>query len=431
MKKFIIIGWCGGMGGGHIYTRNQCVVAKKLGWTPIVIHFSAKDTVISDLKQFDNNRIRELRFPPSYYSKKEQKRIINKLLNIIKPQQNDLFFVESNDTCVSYWGELLANRLKCKHFSFLLEFYFQNKEDNFDFLEFKLRRKELAGIMENSLPNLFQSRLILSEDENKWINAFCTNSVESIPIPFELDTSSYDYVIGNIGRSSKPYVQWLGEDISAFAENHPDKRFLVILVGGEKDSPAERRIVGSLEKCGNVDVFSTGFLFPIPMDLLKKLDVVTATSGCIRAAQEANIITIAYKDNEREPYGVCGYDLKEVTLPEHPINARSLSEYLEIILFGDFCSTYQYSKYLSYVSDEDRWKQLEEDTEYMLLPTETNYYDTSTVLPKSKMLRFFVETLGHVYPFHNIMEIIEKSGVMITFHNIMFKIRGSTKVLPG
>ena len=430
MKKYIIIGWCGGMGGGHIYTRNQCVIAKKLGWTPVVIHFSAKETVISDLKQFDRNRIRELRFPPSYYSKKEQNIILNKLLSIVNPQQNDQFFVESNDTCVSYWGEILAKRLKCKHFSFLLEFYFRNKEDNLDYLVFKLKRKELAGIMQHSLPSLFKSRYLLPEDENKWINAFCTNSVENIPIPFDLDTSRYDYIIGNIGRSTKPYVQWIGEDVSIFANKHPDKRFLLLLVGGEKDSPAERKILDSLERCNNVDVYSTGFLFPIPMDLLKKIDVVTATSGCIRAAQEANILTIAYKDNERNPYGVCGCDLKEVTLPDYPIKALSLCEYLEGILFGDFCTQYPYTKYLDYVSDEKRWQQLEEDTKYMLLPSETNYYDTTRVFPKQIVLRFFIKTIGHIYPLHRFMEIVEKTGIMIKINKCMQSLR-NTQVLPG
>ena len=431
MKKFIILGWCGGMGGGHIYTRNQCVVARKLEWTPIVIHFSPKDPVIPDLEIFGNNRVRELRFPPCYYTSKEQKIILKRLKEIVNPQPGDSFFIESNDTCVAYWGELLAKELSCKNFSFLLEFFFRNKEDNLDFLEFKLKRKELAGIMENSLPDLFRTRFQLTREENKRINAFCTNSVEDIPIPFVFDTTGYDFVIGNIGRSTKPYVQWIGEDIAEFALKHPEKKILVVLVGGEPDSSAERKIESSLEKCDNVKVFSTGFLFPIPLGLLKKINVVTATSGCIRAAQEAQIITIAYKDNERNPYGVCGYDLKEVALPEQPINARRLDEYLEEIFFGDFLKKYQYSTYLTYVSDEERWRDLEADTMYMLTPTEEGYYNASKVYPKSKILKLWVRTIGNIYPLHYFMEFLERTGIVVKMHNMVCRIRGNSQKLPG
>lgn len=411
MKKYIILGWCGGMGGGNIYTRNQCIIARKLGWNPIVFHFSKKPTFIPDLKQFDENRILEMQFPPCYYTKKERKQIIHRFLNVIDPQKDDEFFVESNGVRYSYWGELIAKELQCKHFVFLAEFFFAWNDDYYDFFSFKYKRKELVGIGKLSLPSLFgDKKVVLSSVENRQsMNAFCTNSVEDIQFNSEYDFSRYDIVISNIGRSTKPYVQWVSEELVEFCKRHNDKRILFVIVGGEKGTSEDNNIKETLKECDNIDVYSTGFLFPISLQLLKHIDVAIATSGCIRIAQEANLVTIVYKDNERKPYGVYGYDLKEYPLPDKPLVKYNLCDLLDEILFCGFCDKYSFEPIFKPVSVADGFAQLEKDTQYMLAPNERGYYDTSRVYPTIFWRSFYIKTLGHFIPFHRIIKLLNRS----------------------
>ena len=406
MKKYIILGWCGGMGGGNIYTRNQCIIARKLGWVPIVFHFSKKTAFISDLKPFDRNSVLEMMFPPCYYSKNEVKKVLNKFIRIIDPRDNDEFFVESNGVRYSYWGELIAKELRCKHFAFLVEYYFTWNDDYYDFFSFKYKRKELVGIGPSSLSTLFGNRKeVLSSVENRQsMTAFCTNSVEEIDFHSEYDFSSYDLVIGNIGRSTKPYVQYLSEDLVEFGKKHEDKRILFVIVGGEKGTPEDTQIRETLKGCKNIDIYSTGFLFPISLQLLKHIDVAIATSGCIKVAQDAELVTIAYKDNDRMPYGVCGYDLKEYPLPQKPVVNYKLSELLDEIIFGGFCDNYSYEPMIKPISVHEGFSQLEKDTFYMLEPNDLAYYDTTKVFPRSLLRKLYIKTFGKIIPLHRVID---------------------------
>ena len=407
MKKYIILGWCGGMGGGNIYTRNKCIVAQKLGWNPIVIHFSEKPTFIPDLMEYDKNRVLEMKFPPSYYTRDERLQVVNRIMRIVDPQESDVFFVESNGVRYSYWGELISKELCCKHFAFLLEFYFPWDDNYYDFFSFKHKRKELAGISKTSLQSLFGKSYfsLTNNSEKDCLLAFCTNSVEDIP--YSLDCSGYDIVIGNIGRSTKPYVQWASEEIVQFGNNHPDKKILFIIVGGEKGSKEDLHIRALLKGNNNIDYQSTGFLFPIPLQLLQKIDIAIATSGCISVAQYANLKTIAFKDNERRPYGVIGYDIKETPLPSQPVTKYSLSELLDEMIFGDYFSKYDYTPCYPSVDYSDSWLTLERDTLYMLEPTSKDYFDTTKVVPKSFFRRLYIQTIGRWVPFHRVIRLIK------------------------
>lgn len=407
-KKFIIIGWCGGMGGGHIFTRNLCIVVSKLGWDPIVIHSSKKKTEIVELRRFDNNRIIEIGMPPSYYTAKERKKIINDIIQIIDPHNCEEFFVQSNGVRYSYWGELIAARLNCKHFVFLLENYYSLNDDYYDFYKFKLYRGELAAIKKNYLQQLFGQFLTVSENEDKFYKAFCTNSVEDIPYDSSVDFAQYDIVLGNIGRSSKPYVQHLGYELALFAETHRDKRILFLIVGGEQGTVEEAKIKKSLSNKSNIDIYSTGFLFPIPSKLLSHIDVSIASGGCIRISLEAGLITIAYKDNVYVPYGVCGYDLKPGPLPERPEIQYKLSSLLDDILYGDFCERHTFTPYITPANYKASWQLLEENVKEMLEPAEPAYYDSTKVFPRLFFRRLYVKTIGKIIPFHKVIKLLVK-----------------------
>lgn len=413
MKKYIILGWCGGVGGGQIYTRNQCVIAKKIGWVPIVFHSGNEDTVIIELKQFDSNRINEMRFLPSFYSNRERELILDVFLSVIEPSSEDEFFVESNGVRFSYWGELLARKLKCKHFAFLLEFYFPYKDDYHEFFSFKLKRRELAGIGPTSLSSLFGNYQKISLEDSIFIKAYCTNSVEDVEDPIEVDYSQYDFVIGNIGRSTKPYVLNVARDLASYSKTHENKRILFLLVGGNKGTKEESAIRQSLDGCKNVDILFTGFMFPIPKSLLSHIHVATASSGCIRVAFGANLPTVVYKDNEMSPYGILGYDLS-LPLPEKPEKKRTLGELLDDILFNDLCGKYGYKSVPNYSCDSERWIQLEEDTRFMMSNSKhLEYYDTSVVYPKQVMRKLYVRVLGPLIPFHFFVQIRECMSKMI------------------
>lgn len=394
------------MGGGHVYTRNQCIIARQLGWAPIVIHFSKRPTFISELKQFDQNRIYEMKELPAYFTKKERERVISRFMDIIEPNEGEEYFVESNGVRYSYWGELIAERLKCKHFAFLVEAYFDSNDDYTGFFKFKLQRKELASIGDRSLQNLFGNSYKVKNYENKTIRAYCLNSVEDVDSPVDIDYSRYDVVIGNIGRSNKPYVMSLGPELSLFALRHPEKKILFLIVGGIKGSPEEEQIIKQLDDAPNVDLVSTGFLFPIPLNMLKKVDLAIASAGGIKVAQQADLITIAYKDDVNFPYGVIGYDIKALPLSPTPKNNYSLSDLLEQLLFGDYLKRFKYEQILPPLRHEESMRQLANDTEYMMSKTTCEYYDTTSVLPKFFLRKLYIKTIGRFISVNMLLKVI-------------------------
>lgn len=416
MKKYIILGWCGGMGGGNIYTKNKCEAARLAGWEPIVIHFSSREVFLKDLKVYQENRIKEMLNPPCFYTGRQQKRIIDRFVNYVNPLPDDEFFVESNGIRNAYWGELLAKRLNCKHFAFVLEFFFPWHDDNTDFLLFKLNRKELSAISTKNMMEMFDNRKDISYDDIPIMHASCSNSVDEAEDTMGVDYSKYDIIIGNIGRSSKPYVESLGVEILKFAKKHSDKKILFIIIGGEQESLIAKQQSVLFQDAPNLDFVNTGFIFPIPQNILNHLDVAIASGGCIGIGVRNGVKTITYADNDTLPYGVMGYDIKDRNLQMIEHCGLSLFDLLEGVLFESYCEKFEYKQlYDSAPTNEQTMNTLLKDIEYMTSAESKEYYDTTKIYPQKFIYKFYISTMGSVVPMSNIISIVNTLGITKRF----------------
>lgn len=405
MKKYIILGWCGGMGGGHVYTKNKCDAARKAGWNPIVIHSSSKEVKITDLKVFQENAVIEMSLLPCFYSRSQQERIIMRMVDIIQPKTYDELFIESNGTRMAFWAELLARRLQCKHFAFLLEYFFTWHDEHIAFFLYKLKRNELSVIKRDKLKMLFNNRKDICYDDIPIMHPCCSNSVDDSEDTLGIDYSRYDVIIGNIGRNNKPYVESLGPEILKFALRRSEKKILFLMIGGEADAPIAKLQSDLFKDVPNLDYISTGYLYPIPQSVLSHLDLAIGTSGCIGVGVRNGIKTIAYADNDNEPYGLMGYDISERNLERNKHCGISLSDLLEDVLFGSYCDRYKYKDlYGQALSNDKIMDILISDIKYMTSPVSKEYYDTSTILPQQLLRKFYIKTIGRYIPLSHIIK---------------------------
>lgn len=302
------------MGGSQMYTRNKLKFMRECSYKVNLFHSGIKNgsIFIQDLIKYKSNLISQLNYPAYIFSKKTQGKILSKLINDFEFSNN--IIIESHSIATATWGELLATKVKAKHIIFLLSE--KNSIRNlqmFDFLKFKLKRKELAGILEPSLPQLFNGWCEINDNEKYFLNAVCSNVCEDIPYSHLNDIPKSDFIIGSIGRLNKLFlISVINELINYFTKNS-NYTFTVLLIGGEAiGSNVLDNIKFKLRDLPNVKLFVTGFIFPIPNELVLFSDVfISTSSGCL-VSNSLNIPTIPIDYFDHKPIGVYGYTTKNI-----------------------------------------------------------------------------------------------------------------------
>lgn len=346
-KLYIILGFKSGLSGGQIYAYNKTRYMEKQGWDVSVIDYITDEKIyIPYFQKFKDNAIPELELKPGGFGKKKRNKTVDKILSIAGYRDEyDEVIIESNTTFFALWGELAARRIGAKHFAMIIDAFFteEMKKGCMNFFEFKLKRKELAGINKNALPGLFEGYRQLNENEKYYLRAFCTNSVENIEYRKKINREDYDFVIGSVGRIDKPFVSQMTKELSVFCGRHTNKKFLIILAGGSFDKENEKNMAKTLSSISNADVEITGLIYPIPLELLKLMDVNIASSGSATVTVLEGIKTIAVLDTCADPLGVIGYSIKGRPYEDYREYYGKLNELLDEVLFNDYCSKYSYN----------------------------------------------------------------------------------------
>ena len=147
MKYIFLTFSMAGVTGAPSYVNNKVKWLLSNGWNVIVIDHYGRLTlngeiILENLIQFRNNRLLELFFPPSYFTQKQRKNIVDRLCSIIGNDED--YVIETNSTRLALWGELLAKRLHAKHLILLVgeHIHLQN-ERQFEYLNFKFKYLKL------------------------------------------------------------------------------------------------------------------------------------------------------------------------------------------------------------------------------------------------------------------------------------------------
>lgn len=376
MKKYIIFGWACGIAGGQIYTSNKCSSLSKNGYDPYVIYAESGIISLPNILNSKHISIPEISFFPSYYTTSERKEIIDGILAFIDKTEDDDVFIESNDVKYAYWAEIVAERLKCKHFMFCLEGYFDySKHSNREFLLFKLLRKEIAGTRKSSMYDLI-GKPFINESNNRFFAAYSTNSVEDVPPKIQIQWDQYDYVFGYVGRASKPCFKAIYKGIYDFCKKHDELKILLFCIGGKKASETYKQVYAQFSDLINAEVLFSDPIFPIPRDYILHLNLSFGSSGSAIVSARLGVKTIRFLDNSYEPQNIIGYHINGFLEKYHD----NIPQLIEDILFHQLCDNTPYEMPTKCKDQETIESELQRDSMIMMMSDEEQcYYDTSHI----------------------------------------------------
>ncbi len=295
------------VGGAQMYIRNKVLFLKERGYSVYV--FSAakgKDIIFPELKEFNRYFIPELRYNCSEYPKKKVERICKKIQ--LKCGLNGVEEIIVESTCLeeSTWGELLSKKVGAKHIVYTLqETNDISNKGIADFFYFKYRRKELVGIQEKSLKQMFIPYYEI--EDSYYLGAGAGSAEDDVDHPLieKLKTRNYDIVIGSLGRLDKPFVYSGIEGVIRYSYLHIEKRICLLLLGGaEKEylDKIEERVKG----VKNIEVVISGYLYPVPTRLLMLCDAFFATAGSAQVCKRSGVPTVTFDCNDLRAIGVLG-----------------------------------------------------------------------------------------------------------------------------
>lgn len=309
MKYVILTYQMAGFTGAPSYINNKVRWLKERGVDTVVFDnygglFINKEIVLEYLLPYKNNRMLELFFPPSYFTKRQRTRIIERLLMAVGDAEDCV--VESNSPRLALWGELLAERLGAKHLILNVgeQLSIHNNEE-FGFLDFKLNRHELFTIKPQTIINMFKGYRTISDDEAQ--NAFFAASMgvkaEDVPMPELDDLPEAKYIILSFGRY-KPYFENMVKGVVEFSEKHSEDSVNFLIMGDVALPPQTEKM---LESAPNLFVKFIPSKRPVPKAVFDYSDVVIATAGCANLSYKTGAKTISMDVNTCLPLGVMGY----------------------------------------------------------------------------------------------------------------------------
>lgn len=396
MKKYIIITpSIINMGGAQMYVRNKIVYMQEMGWKVDLVSAQKGKVYIPELRQFDCF-IPELAFDYYLFSKSKREKAIDILVNRVLDDDYEEIIIES--TCISEctWAEVLAERCNARHLAYLLqEDNTLTAETDQQFVKFKFDRHELASIADQSAYDMFSSfyPITMQQSVECHLPAYCNNVVEDIHSEWidRINSIKYDYLIGCLSRLDKPFILPAVNDFIRFAESHPDKRMLLVMMGGAPEgSNFENGIRKIVSEVSNVELLVTGYLFPVSTQLLAMFDAFFSSAGSAWVCMRTGIPTVSYDGNDFKPIGVLGRTTNHSLFrdeTELPLNLCSILD--EIVINKNFsreASTHELNK--PDFSSHDQFLQL--------MSNEKKYFSFENINmgASEKKLAFMLRLIG-------------------------------------
>ena len=333
MKKYIIITYdIHPIGGTQKYTSAKAEYLQRNNWDVYVMFEGEKGgrCEIRSLEKYVNHAVFGLETQPEYLSKHIKESIIKKMVSIIGDTCDETI-IESQAGIFALWGELLAKELNAKHICFTCNEVFREPyKENLRFFDFKHKRRELAGIHDDSLVDLFDGYKTVQNTERYVLHAAPEEQVQTVFNEKIESIVKLDWNICYIGRFGKGYINNILHDVAIFASKHLDKNIQFILVGDAIEK--EKYIKNLLKNIKNLVITLTGNLVPIPRALYSKIDVVIAGSGCAFCSAYEGVPVIIADAGNGLANGVFGYDTFNTLYATASNGQTSFVEALENVL---------------------------------------------------------------------------------------------------
>lgn len=331
MKNYIfLVKGIEGLSGGPRYVNNKCRFLKEKGWNVYVFwSFDIAPVVLDQLKPFDNKKfiVHELQFYPCWFTTNQQDAIIERIVKQVETRGT--IVVESNKLQLGAWGEMLAHRLNAKHINFVTTERIQiHNKGTFDFCYAKLKRNEFFTINAPAVNHLFSNYISFENPEDYYWSAMQEVEVKEYSFPSFDNLPNADYTITHFGRT-KSYLPYVLEQLKEFVEQHPRLKFNLFFLG-------EMYGVEEIYNCFSNDNVQIAFhpaVKVIPLQVLKKSDIIIATAGCAILASVYGGKVISMDVNRKVPLGFLDHTTKDCnTYSGLYDNNKSLYEWLDSLL---------------------------------------------------------------------------------------------------
>lgn len=374
------------VGGQQLYAISKAKWLKKNGYRVNIIAAAKGEIYINDLKQYKDNIIKELTVIPHWFNRRKRNSIIEKVIKIIGKVDDDIIIESSNQT-ISVWGEILAKRLNAKHLFFSLQEKntFRTK-DLYEFLAFKLERGELAGIKEEAFRTVFK----YNWESVPRLRAYISNIPEDYEYELLNKLKPARYTIGMIGRLGKPFVLPVIKEINEFVGHHKDDSFNLILIGGSTNKKHYKIIKSYCEKINNLNIYVTGFIYPIPLQLIQIPDIFISSAGSSIISANYNKITISIDSQDYNPIGVLGITTQNTIYRGSDEPIIKLDDLLSDVLINNKYKQEEINLNVSIFNSDysDHIEFLNKSAD------EIDYYDFNFNKANNKLMQFIINSLG-------------------------------------
>lgn len=319
--------------GGPIYGCNKINFLKERGWNVVLFPTNQGKVYIDGLKEYSNECYSFIHRNPFLFSKKIRNKFLKQLIKKIDLNSEETI-IETGTDFTAYWGELLAKEINAKHIILLLDEYNERINENvIDFWKFKRLRKELFCISPIVMKKYFEKYEDIKDDECYSFNAYCNNSIKDYENEFSKKIIKGDYTIGIVGRLEKIYVNNIINTLCKFSKDHCDKKIVICFFGGAPSNTI-KQIKNTLKKHKNITYYISGYMWPIPLNALKKCDLFISGAGSAKVTANINIPTIAIDIYNGKAIGFIE-DHKKIYLVSNLNNKKSLETYInEVLLYN-------------------------------------------------------------------------------------------------
>lgn len=398
MKTYVMMFAVANMiSGAPIYGSNKINFLKENGWNVVLFPVNTGEIYIKDLKEYENECYSFLCKNPWHFSNKMVDKFLNQLIKKIN-LDSEKIIIETGTDFTAYWGELLAEKINAKHMIFLLDEYNERINENvIDFWLFKHSRKELFCITPEISKKYLEKFKKIEENECYSFNAYCSNSVKDYESEYSNLIEKGDYTIGTVGRLDKIFVNEIINNVCNFAEENQNKTISFCLFGGA-DKKIISKIENQLKKHTNIKVFISGYLWPLPLNGLKKCDLFISGAGSAKVTANLNIPTISMDVITSRPVGFVE-DRNKQYLTSDNNNEHTLKEYMDKVLLEgykvDVINRVSIDSFWDMICDEFN-KQLDE---CMNPNVKQEYYDFGKIKKvqkiQNKIYKILVSIIGY------------------------------------
>ena len=330
-KYYIFLTQCIlGIGGMQLYLSRKIDYLRSIDWTVLVFYYQEGEILIPNLDEFKNNYIPTLRVAVGNVSKKERNTVIDIINKHIINYEAVIY--ESFTPSLGTWGEYLASLVSGKHILYLLNESISSPTKQMrDFLKYKIDQKLLFTIKSDVVVKWFPDIKDVTSIELKAVGCIANDVIDINNEVIDLIPEEGKTIL-SLGRLSKPYIKYLFECITHFANVYSTEKFNLVVVGDSPNENLKQRLFDIIKPVPNIRLFNMGSLWPLPKNIFEKSNIALGSAGSIRLCSRQGIPSVSIDANDFEAIGVLGYNTENTTFRGERDPHEKIEDWLKYIL---------------------------------------------------------------------------------------------------